>query len=78
MYLNYGDIGQTIKELMEEYQQKLSKQQNVESLSDMKKFVENYPEFKVSLNIRFNTYFPPLTSSIAITLLYHITTASFK
>ncbi|KAB7493707.1 Vacuolar protein sorting-associated protein 45 [Armadillidium nasatum] len=46
MYLNYGDIGQTIKELMEEYQQKLSKQQNVESLSDMKKFVENYPEFK--------------------------------
>lgn len=49
MYLNYGDIGQTIKELMEEYQQKLSKQQNVESLSDMKKFVENYPEFKVKV-----------------------------
>ncbi|MCL4122024.1 UNVERIFIED_CONTAM: hypothetical protein GTU68_002592, partial [Idotea baltica] len=46
MYLNYGDIGQTIKELMEQYQQKLSKQQKVESLTDMKHFVENYPEFK--------------------------------
>ena len=48
MYLNYGDIGQTIKELMEEYQRKLSKQQKVESLTDMKHFVESYPEFKVS------------------------------
>ena len=46
MYLNYGDIGQTIKKLMEEYQAKLSKQQKVESINDMKNFVESYPQFK--------------------------------
>ncbi|XP_069958073.1 vacuolar protein sorting-associated protein 45 [Cherax quadricarinatus] len=46
MYLNYGEIGQTIKNLMEEYQKRLSKQQKVESISDMKNFVESYPQFK--------------------------------
>ncbi|KAG7154636.1 vacuolar protein sorting-associated protein 45-like [Homarus americanus] len=46
MYLNYGEIGQTIKDLMEEYQKRLSKQQKVESISDMKNFVESYPQFK--------------------------------
>ena len=46
MYFNYGEIGQTIKQLMEEYQSKLSKQQKVESISDMKHFVQNYPQFK--------------------------------
>lgn len=49
MYLNYGEIGQTIKDLMEEYQKRLSKQQKVESISDMKHFVESYPQFKVRL-----------------------------
>ncbi|KAK7068417.1 vacuolar protein sorting-associated protein 45 [Halocaridina rubra] len=46
MYLNYGEIGQTIKDLMEDYQRKLSKQQKVESINDMKHFVESYPQFK--------------------------------
>ncbi|KAK4294324.1 hypothetical protein Pmani_033039 [Petrolisthes manimaculis] len=46
MYLNYGEIGQTIKDLMEDYQKRLKKQQKVESITDMKTFVENYPEFK--------------------------------
>ncbi|KAF2368612.1 Sec1-like protein [Trinorchestia longiramus] len=46
MYLNYGEIGNTIKQLMEEYQGKLSKQQKVESIADMKHFVQNYPQFK--------------------------------
>lgn len=49
MYLNYGEIGQTIKDLMEEYQKRLSKQQKVESINDMKHFVESYPQFKVRL-----------------------------
>ena len=48
MYLNYGEIGQSIKTLMEEYQGKLSKQQKVESIADMKHFVQNYPQFKVT------------------------------
>nr|SVE74093.1 EOG090X03QA [Daphnia barbata] len=46
MYLNFGDIGQTIKCLMEEFQAKAKSHQKVESIADMKAFVENYPHFK--------------------------------
>nr|SVE75664.1 EOG090X03QA [Daphnia hispanica] len=46
MYLNFGDIGQTIKSLMDEFQAKAKSHQKVESIADMKAFVENYPQFK--------------------------------
>ncbi|XP_075237033.1 vacuolar protein sorting-associated protein 45-like [Lycorma delicatula] len=46
MYLNYGEIGQTMKELMDEFQRKAKSQQKVESIADMKNFVETYPQFK--------------------------------
>ncbi|XP_012532366.1 vacuolar protein sorting-associated protein 45 [Monomorium pharaonis] len=46
LYLNFGEIGQTIKELMEEFQKKAKKHQKVESIADMKHFVETYPLFK--------------------------------
>ncbi|XP_066994059.1 vacuolar protein sorting-associated protein 45 isoform X2 [Anabrus simplex] len=46
LYLNFGEIGQTIKELMEEFQKKAKNHQKVESISDMKNFVETYPQFK--------------------------------
>ncbi|XP_034942666.1 vacuolar protein sorting-associated protein 45 [Chelonus insularis] len=46
LYLNFGEIGQTIKELMEEFQKKAKKHQKVESIADMKNFVEAYPLFK--------------------------------
>nr|CAG4647780.1 EOG090X03QA [Moina brachiata]SVE92924.1 EOG090X03QA [Moina brachiata] len=46
MYLNFGDIGQTIKSLMDEFQAKAKSHQQVESIADMKAFVENYPQFK--------------------------------
>ncbi|XP_023288779.1 vacuolar protein sorting-associated protein 45 isoform X2 [Orussus abietinus] len=46
LYLNFGEIGQTIKELMEDFQQRAKKHQKVESISDMKHFVETYPLFK--------------------------------
>lgn len=46
MYLNFGDIGQTIKSLMDEFQTKAKSHQKVESIADMKAFVENYPQFK--------------------------------
>lgn len=46
MFQNYGEIGQTIKDLMDEYQRKVSSQQKLESINDMKHFVENYPQFK--------------------------------
>ncbi|KAK5642700.1 hypothetical protein RI129_008867 [Pyrocoelia pectoralis] len=46
IYLNFGDIGQNIKELMEHFQEKAKSHQKVESISDMKAFVETYPQFK--------------------------------
>ncbi|XP_045539095.1 vacuolar protein sorting-associated protein 45 [Papilio machaon] len=46
LYSNFGEIGQTIKSLMEEFQRKAKSHQKVESISDMKNFVETYPLFK--------------------------------
>ncbi|VVC99630.1 unnamed protein product [Leptidea sinapis] len=45
-YANFGEIGQTIKALMEEFQRKAKSHQKVESIADMKNFVETYPLFK--------------------------------
>lgn len=46
LYLNFGEIGQTIKELMDEFQKKAKNHQKIESIADMKNFVEAYPLFK--------------------------------
>ncbi|XP_054619514.1 vacuolar protein sorting-associated protein 45 isoform X2 [Dunckerocampus dactyliophorus] len=47
LYLNFGEIGSNIKNLMEDFQKKKPKgQQKLESISDMKAFVDNYPQFK--------------------------------
>ncbi|BFF89300.1 vacuolar protein sorting-associated protein 45 [Drosophila madeirensis] len=46
MYANYGEIGATIKTLMEEFQRKANDQKKVESIADMKNFIESYPQFK--------------------------------
>lgn len=46
MYKNFGEIGTSIKELMEAFQEKSKSNQKVESIDDMKAFVENYPQFK--------------------------------
>ena len=46
LYLNFGEIGMNIKSLMDEYQSKVKSQQQIESIQDMKAFVENYPQFR--------------------------------
>ena len=46
MYSNFGDIGQNIKSLMNDYQRKAKTHSQLESSGDMKKFVEQYPQFK--------------------------------
>lgn len=52
MYLNFGDLGSTIKEYVEQYQSKTKSNATLESIADMKRFVENYPEFrKLSGNV---------------------------
>ncbi|XP_060073224.1 vacuolar protein sorting-associated protein 45-like [Ylistrum balloti] len=46
MYNNFGEIGTNIKDLMEEFQKKSKSQAKVESIADMKAFIEAYPQFK--------------------------------
>ena len=52
MYLNFGDLGSSIKEYVEQYQSKTKNNANIESIEDMKRFVEDFPEFrKLSGNV---------------------------
>ncbi|KAH3732984.1 vacuolar protein sorting-associated protein 45 [Pelomyxa schiedti] len=52
MFLNFGDLGAAVKELVETYRDKSKGNQNIQSLEDIKRFVENYPEFrKMSGNV---------------------------
>ncbi|EEB17341.1 vacuolar protein sorting-associated protein, putative [Pediculus humanus corporis] len=45
LYLNYGEIAQMIKELVDEFQKKAKSHKKVETIADMKNFVESYPQF---------------------------------
>ncbi|KAI8082704.1 Sec1-like protein [Halteromyces radiatus] len=52
MYWNLGDLGANIKKYVDEYQSKTKSNMNIESIADMKRFVEEYPEFrKLSGNV---------------------------
>lgn len=52
MFLNFGDLGGNIKDYVEQYQSKTKNNANIESISDMKRFIEEYPEFrKLSGNV---------------------------
>ncbi|CAK7213712.1 vacuolar protein sorting-associated protein 45 [Sporothrix curviconia] len=52
MYLNFGDLGSNVKNYVEQYQVKHKNNENLESIDDMKRFVEDYPEFrKLSGNV---------------------------
>ena len=52
MYLNFGELGNTIKEYVDQYQSKTKSNANIESIEDMKRFVEDFPEFrKLSGNV---------------------------
>ncbi|KAF2841735.1 Sec1-like protein [Patellaria atrata CBS 101060] len=52
MYLNFGDLGQNAKDYVEQFASKQQGTSKLESISDMKRFVEEYPEFrKLSGNV---------------------------
>lgn len=52
MYLNFGELGNTIKDYVDQYQSKTKSNANIESIADMKRFVEDFPEFrKLSGNV---------------------------
>jgi vacuolar protein sorting-associated protein 45 len=52
MYLNFGDLGQNAKDYVEQYASKRQGTLSLDSIADMKRFVEEYPEFrKLSSNV---------------------------
>ncbi|CAG0895599.1 unnamed protein product, partial [Cyprideis torosa] len=46
VHKNFGDIGTTIKDLMDTFNLKRKGQKEITSIADMKEFVEGYPAFK--------------------------------
>ncbi|KAL9093269.1 MAG: hypothetical protein Q9165_004010 [Trypethelium subeluteriae] len=46
MYLNFGDLGQNAKEYVEQFASKTQSNAKLDSIADMKQFVEEYPEFR--------------------------------
>ena len=52
MYLNFGDLGSSIKDYVVQYQSKTKSNANIDSIEDMKRFMEDFPEFrKLSGNV---------------------------
>ncbi|KAJ2793073.1 vacuolar protein sorting-associated protein 45, partial [Coemansia helicoidea] len=51
-FLNFGDLGVSLKEFVDSYQSKTASHHKIDSIADMKRFVEAYPEFrKLSGNV---------------------------
>ncbi|KAL6504490.1 vacuolar protein sorting-associated protein 45 [Orobanche gracilis] len=46
MYENFGDIGMNIKKMVDDFQQVAKSNQKIQTIEDMAKFVENYPEYR--------------------------------
>ncbi|OLY78964.1 Vacuolar protein sorting-associated protein 45 [Smittium mucronatum] len=52
MHLNFGDLGVSIKDYVNSFQETSKSNQKLDTIDDMKKFVENYPEYrKLSGNV---------------------------
>jgi vacuolar protein sorting-associated protein 45 len=52
MYLNFGDLGQNAKQYVEQFASKQQGSQKLDSIADMKRFIEDFPEFrKLSGNV---------------------------
>ena len=48
MYLNYGDLGDAVKGLVDEYKAKSKGNESISTLEDIKDFFNRYPEFRRS------------------------------
>ncbi len=46
MHLNYGEIDGAVKSLISDYQKTVNSNSKLDTLDDMQKFVDKYPEFK--------------------------------
>lgn len=43
---NFGDLGNAVKQLLDEYQRSAKMNENLSSIEDMQRFMENYPAFR--------------------------------
>jgi vacuolar protein sorting-associated protein 45 len=51
-YSNFGDLGVAVKDLLAEYQKLAKKNENLNSIDDMKNFLDRYPKFRAeSVNV---------------------------
>jgi vacuolar protein sorting-associated protein 45 len=49
---NFGDLGSSVKSMLNEYQKHSKKNENISSIEDMQNFLERYPNFRAkSINI---------------------------
>ena len=46
MFENFGDLGMNIKRMVDDFQHLSKTSQNIQSISDMSKFLSNYPEYR--------------------------------
>lgn len=46
MFLNFGDICMKLKEMVDEYKKKTKSTKDIETVSDMRDFIDNYPQFR--------------------------------
>ncbi|XP_020579471.1 vacuolar protein sorting-associated protein 45 homolog [Phalaenopsis equestris] len=46
MYENFGDLGLNIKQMVDDFQQIAKSNQNILTIDDMAKFVNNYPDYR--------------------------------
>ena len=52
MHKNFGELGIAIKALVEEFQKKTTNNQNIGTLEDIRRFIQDFPEFrKLSANV---------------------------
>ncbi|KAF9765747.1 hypothetical protein IL306_001902 [Fusarium sp. DS 682] len=74
MFLNFGDLGGNIKEYVGQFQSKTKNNENIESISDMKRFIEEYPEFrKLSGNVsKHVTLVSELSRRVAADILLEV------
>jgi len=46
MYLDFGDLGEAVKNLLEQYQEQSKGNDSIQSLEDIRRFLDRYPEFR--------------------------------
>ena len=46
MYMDFGELGEAVKGLLEQYQQQSKGNESIQSLEDIRNFLDRYPEFR--------------------------------